>query len=99
MKWSFAITLDGDRHIIPEALPLAENLVVVDLEQRAGVYVIRAGDAGELRRLLGSPSIRTVVRHTGPDVDEELERMLTAIRGLVERRQAALRGEDDGYGR
>lgn len=102
MKWSFAIEpIAGDLHIIPDELPEAENLVVVEISERHGVHVIRAADAIELRRLLGSPEIRRVVRHVGPDAADELDDMLTAIHALVERRTAKLRGEDDdeGYSR
>lgn len=93
MKWSFAILENGDLHIVPHAMPDAENLVVVDIEQRDGMHVIRAADAVPLRELLGTPSIRTVTRDIGPQAADELESMLTAITELVERRQAALRGE------
>lgn len=103
MKWSFAIVENGDLHIIPDELPAADNLVVVEISERAGVHVIRAADAVELRRLLASPEIETVVRHVGPDAADELDDLLTAISALVERRTARLRGEDDetvdGYGR
>lgn len=100
MKWSFAVApLTGDLHIIPHEMPEAENLVVVEIEERHGVHVIRAADAAALRALLGTPSIRQVIRHTGPDAADELDDMLTAITQLVERRTARLRGEDDdGYG-
>lgn len=93
MKWSFALTETGDLHIIPHEMPAASNLVVVDLIERDGMHVIKAADAAALRELLGTPSIRTVTRHVGPDAVDELESMLTAITELVERRQAALREE------
>lgn len=67
MKWSFALTGDGDLHIVPHEMPPADNLVVVSIEERHGVHVIRAADAVELRRLLASPEIVRVVQHTGPD--------------------------------
>lgn len=96
MKWSFAIApLNGDLHIIPHEMPEADNLVVVEINERFGVHVIRAGDAVQLRRLLASPEIRQVVRHTGPSVADELDDMLTAITRLIEKRTARLRGEDD----
>lgn len=93
MKWSFALTETGDLHILAHEMPEAGNLVTVAIEERHGVHVIRAADAAALRELLGTRSIRTVTRHVGPDVADELENMLTGIRDLVERRQAALRGE------
>ena len=99
MRWSFAVIDTGDLHILPHAMPEAENLVVVEIEERAGVHVIRAADADELRRLLSSPEIRTVVRHAGPNAADELDDLLNAIHALVERRTTGLRGEDDGYGR
>ena len=96
MKWSFAIEpINGDLHILPHEMPEADNLVVVEISERFGVHVIRAADAVALRRLLASPEIRTVVRHTSPDAADELDDMLTAITRLVERRTARLRGEDD----
>lgn len=95
MRWSFALTQHGDLHVIQHEMPAAENLVVVDLEQRAGVYVIRAFDATALRRLLASPDITTVVRHAGPDAADELDDLLAAIHTLVERRTAKLRGDTD----
>lgn len=101
MKWSFALEpINGDLHIIPDALPPAENLVVVEIEERFGVHVIRAADAAPLRRLLASPEIVRVVQHASPDAADELDDLLTAITRLIEKRTARLRGEDgDGYGR
>lgn len=93
VKWSFALTGDGDLHILPHAMPPAENLVVVDIEQRAGIHVIRAADAVALRELLGTPSIRTVTRHVGSDAADELDDLLVAIQELVDRRTAKLRGD------
>jgi hypothetical protein len=94
MKWSFALTGDGDLHILPHEMPAAENLVVVDLIERDGMHVIKAADAAALRELLGTPLIRTVVQHTGPDVADELDDLLAAIQALVDNRTAKLRGEE-----
>lgn len=101
MRWSFAVEpIAGDLHIIQHEMPPADNLVVVTIEERHGVHVIRAADATALRRLLALPEIVRVVRHTSLDAADESDDLLTAIHALVEKRTAKLRGEDDdGYGR
>jgi hypothetical protein len=95
MKWSFALTEAGEIHIVDGELPEAENVVVLDIQNRGGgLHIIDAGQAAALRKLLGTPSIREVVRHVGPDAADELERLLDAITQIVERRAAELRGDE-----
>jgi hypothetical protein len=94
VKWSFALEpFAGELHIIPDELPPADNLLTVDLVERHGVYVIAADQAKALRELLGTHSIKEVVRHVCPDAAAELERLVTTIVDIADRRASELRGE------
>ena len=93
-KWSFALTDAGEVHIVDGELPEAENVVVLDIRDAgAGLHVVDRESAMPLRKLLGTPSIREVIRRVGPHSADELEHLLATITGLVERRAAELRGD------
>jgi hypothetical protein len=93
-KWSFALTDAGEVHIVDGELPKAENVVVLDIRDAGtGLHVIDRESALPLRKLLGTPSTREVIRHLGPHSADELEHLLATITQLVERRAAELRGD------
>lgn len=88
IAYSFALTpFGGELHVFDHGeMPLAENLVRVRFRNAGGVLEAKAADIVELRKLLGTPSIRTVVRHDA--VVDELEDTLNEITRLIEARVA-----------
>lgn len=102
MIWSFALTDDGELHIIDGELPEADNVVHVHIVDRGqGLYVVDREALVPLRALLGQPSIKEVVRHVGPQAADELEDALSRITQTMQQRIDELRGdaEPDGYAR
>jgi hypothetical protein len=96
MIWSFALTPSGELHIVDGALPQAENVVVLEVDDWGqGLWVVDREALAPLRALLGQPSIREVVRHVGPVAADELEDALRRITGDLQRRIDILRGDDD----
>jgi len=96
--WSFALTDAGEIHIVHGELPEAENVVTIDIRDvGSGLRVVDREQASALRKLLGTPSTREVVRQVGPHAADELEHLLATITLIVERRAAELRGEPPQY--
>ena len=100
MIWSFALTENGELHIVNGELPSAANVVHVRINDRGGgLFVVDREALAPLRALLGQPSVKTVVRHVGPQAADELEDALQKITTEMQRRIDALRGDEetDGY--
>ncbi len=84
LTYSFALTPFGNElHVFDhDEMPLAENLVRVRFRNDGGILRASAADIVELRKMLGTPSIRTVIRHDA--VVDELEDTLTEITRMIE---------------
>jgi calcineurin-like phosphoesterase family protein len=84
--YSFALTpFDGALHVFDHSdMPLADNLVQVRFRRVEGILVAQRDDIVDLRRLLGTPSIQTIVRHDTNTV-AELEDLITHIQRRIEK--------------
>lgn len=80
---SFATT--GELHIIPFAMPPADNLVTIRFSVDGNVLLAPDADTKALRRLLGEKSIERVVTHS-VDAADELEGLLEEVAQAVQRR-------------
>lgn len=97
--WSFAIDALGRLNIVMDgALPPADNVLHVPVDDRGGLLVIGQADRARLATLLGDPGIVEVVRETGPRVADALDDALLDIKRIVQRRIDLARGDEPEEG-
>lgn len=91
--WSFAVAHDGELHVIVDGeLPPAENVVNLRIRRDGALVRIARTDLPQLRQLIGT-EVRHVPYATGPDVVDELERMLDRVTALVRGRIDEITGD------